>query len=111
MTDSFEDFFVNLYSLSLVPIDKQKVLYKGKFLKVIFLIFCISIQPDMNPNKFKLKNGAVFMLIGKAEGSKKIPPKPPSPKEGDREGKDKKVKVKKSCNIIYSNQDRIPVGL
>jgi len=57
----------------------------------------------MNPNKFKLKNGAVFMLIGKAEGSKKIPPKPPSPKEGDREGKDKKVKVKKSCNIIYSN--------
>ena len=33
-TDNFEEFFFQLYSLSMVPVDKQKVILKGKFLKV-----------------------------------------------------------------------------
>jgi hypothetical protein len=32
--ETFESFFATLYSLSMVPVQKQKVLFKGKFLKV-----------------------------------------------------------------------------
>ena len=32
--ESFEMFFATLYSLSLVPVEKMRILYKGKFLKV-----------------------------------------------------------------------------
>ena len=34
MSEPFEVFFGTLYSLSMVPVEKQKVLFKGKFLKV-----------------------------------------------------------------------------
>ena len=72
--ESFEMFFATLYSLSLVPVEKMRILYKGKFLKVkkSFELNTYNSQPEMSPKDFKLKNNAIFMLIGKAEGAKTI---------------------------------------
>ena len=45
-----------LYALSNVPVDKQKIMIKGKILK-----------DDDDLSKFGLKNGMTLMMMGTAE--------------------------------------------
>ncbi len=32
--ETFDSFFATLYSITMVPVEKQKILFKGKFIKV-----------------------------------------------------------------------------
>eukprot|EP00824_Muranothrix_gubernata_P009618 TRINITY_DN22320_c0_g1_i1.p1 TRINITY_DN22320_c0_g1~~TRINITY_DN22320_c0_g1_i1.p1 ORF type:complete len:548 (-),score=126.65 TRINITY_DN22320_c0_g1_i1:46-1689(-) len=57
-TQSLEQFKCQLFSLSFIPAEKQKVMYKGKVLKD-------DVELDKLPG---LKNGAIFGLLGTAEG-------------------------------------------
>lgn len=52
-----ETFMNQLYSLSNVPVDKQKITIKGTKLKT-----------DTDLTKLKLKDGMTIMMIGTAEG-------------------------------------------
>lgn len=52
-----QEFREALYSLTFVPIQNQKILYKGKTLK-----------DDTNLSTLGIKDKAVFMLMGAAEG-------------------------------------------
>ena len=55
--ETAETFMNQLYSLTNVPVDKQKITIKGTKLK-----------PDTDLSKIKLKDGLTIMLIGTAEG-------------------------------------------
>ncbi len=39
--ESFNSFFATLYSLTMVPIEKQKILFKGKFIKVEIIMITL----------------------------------------------------------------------
>jgi ubiquitin carboxyl-terminal hydrolase 14 len=52
-----ETFMTQLYALSNVPVDKQKIMVKGAKLK-----------PDTDLKTLKLKDGMTIMMIGTAEG-------------------------------------------
>ncbi len=50
-------FKSQLYALTSVPVDKQKVMIKGK-----------TVKDDMDMATLKLTAGATFMMMGTAEG-------------------------------------------
>ena len=50
------DFKAVLYALSNVPVDKQKIIVKGK-----------TIKDEDDLTKFGLKNGMTIMMVGTAE--------------------------------------------
>jgi len=59
-------FKSQMYALSNVPVDKQKIMIKGKILK-----------DDDNLTKVGLSNGMTIMMMGTAEGNQlKEPEKP-----------------------------------
>jgi ubiquitin carboxyl-terminal hydrolase 14 len=61
--DDATTFMSQLYALSNVPVDKQKVMIKGA-----------KIKEDTDMTKLKLKDGLTIMMMGTAEGKQLVEP-------------------------------------
>ena len=61
-----------LFAMTDVPVEKQKLMYKGKILKVSKFAYVwlttFSDQDDTDLNSLGLTDGAQFMMMGTAAG-------------------------------------------